>query len=374
MKKEIENPFLNQGYESPKYFCDREKETADMISALGNGRNLTLISPRRLGKTGLIKNVFYKLREQQPDTITLYMDIFSTQNRAEFIQLFAATVLGQLDSAPQKAMSRIRKFIRSIRPVFTLDELSGKPKLTIDITPANEQTSLNEIFDYLASADRPCYIAIDEFQQVAEYPEKGLEAALRTHIQNIHNVHFIFSGSRQHIMHEMFASAKRPFYHSTQLLHIDSIDKGKYYDFAAELFAPRRLPEEVFSHIYETFEGHTWYIQAILNRLYSYFGKPDMAAVERAIEQLVAENTYGFENLLAAYPHGSVRLLKAIAKEGKVREINSGEFIACHHLKAASSVNAALRKLVDKELIYRSPDGYMVYDRFMAIWLRGLGY
>ncbi|MDR1755380.1 MAG: ATP-binding protein [Culturomica sp.] len=374
MKTQLDNPFLDQGYESPRYFCDREAETAGMISALKNGRNLTLISPRRMGKTGLIKNVFYKLREQQPDTITLYMDIFPTQNQSEFVALFASTVLGQLDSAPQRAMSRIGKFIKSIRPVITLNELSGAPKVTIDISSTNEQASLGEIFDYLASADRPCYIAIDEFQQVADYPEKGLEAALRTHIQKLHNVHFIFSGSRQHVMQEMFVSAKRPFYHSTQLLHIAPIDKGKYYEFAAGLFVPRRLPEEVFSHIYDTFEGHTWYIQAILNRLYSYSGQPDIAALQRAVEQLVAENTYYFENVLAAYPHGSVRLLKAIAREGVVREINSGEFIARHRLKAASSVNASLRKLLDKELIYRSQEGYMVYDRFMAIWLRGLAY
>ena len=374
MKKEIENPFLDQGYESPKYFCDREQETADMISALENGRNLTLISPRRMGKTGLIKNVFYKLREQQPDTITLYMDIFPTQNMGEFVRLFASTVLGQLDSAPQKAMSRIAKFIKSIRPVFMLDELSGKPQMMIDVTSANENTSLAEIFDYLASADRPCYIAIDEFQQVAEYPEKGLEAALRTHIQNLHNVHFVFSGSRQHIMQEMFFSAKRPFYHSTQPFAIGSIDRDKYYEFAAGFFAGRKLAEPVFSYIYDTFEGHTWYIQAILNRLYSYAGTPDMDAVQRAVGQLVAENAYYFESLLAAYPSGSIKLLKAIAKEGVVREINSGEFIARHNLKAASSVNAALHKLIDKELIYRSQDGYIVYDRFMAIWLRGLPY
>ncbi len=373
MKTEIENPFLDQGYAGPKYFCDRETETANIISALENGRNLTLMSPRRMGKTGLIKNAFHKLREQNPDTVTLYMDIFPTQNMREFIQLFAGTVLGQLDSAPQKAMSRIAKFIRSIRPVITLDELSGKPRMTIDITASDEHSSLKEIFDYIASADRPCYIAIDEFQQIVEYPEKGLEAALRTYIQHIHNVHFIFSGSRQHMMQEMFFSAKRPFYQSTQPLVIGPIDKGKYYDFAAGFFNGE-LPEEVFSFVYDTFEGHTWYIQAVLNRMYGYHEKPDMSQAHRAIEQLVAENVYNYESILAAYPSGGIRLMKAIAKEGVVKEINSGEFIARHRLKAASSVNTSLRKLLDKEMIYRSPEGYIVYDRLMAIWLKRLPY
>jgi hypothetical protein len=301
------------------------------------------------------------------------MDIFPTQNMREFIQLFASTVLGQLDSAPQKAMSRISKFIKSIRPVITLDELSGAPQMTIEMTSMSEQTTLKEIFDYIASADRPCYIAIDEFQQIAEYPEKGLEATLRSYIQNIHNVHFIFSSSRQHLMQEMFFSAKRPFYQSTQPLVIGAIDKEKYYDFAAEFFR-EELPEEVFSFIYDTFAGHTWYIQATLNRMYGYHEKPDMSQAHRAIEQLIAENVYNYESLLAAYPSGSIRLMKAIAKEGVVREINSGEFIARHRLKAASSVNASLRKLLEKEVVYRSQDGYIVYDRLMSIWLKRLPY
>lgn len=374
MKNEVENPFLEQGYIGPKYFCDREQESPEMISSLKNGRNLTLVSPRRMGKTGLIKHVFHQLRAQQPDIVTLYMDIFPTQNMGEFVRLFAGTILGQLDSAPQKAISRIAKFIKSIRPVFTLNEFSGRPQVTVDVSPTTEQATLREVFDYLASSERPVYIAIDEFQQVAEYPEKGLEAALRSLIQNLPNVRFIFSGSRQHMMQEMFLSAKRPFYQSAHTLSIGRIDRQTYYGFAAGFFAERKLSEEVFSSIYDTFDGHTWYIQTILNRLYGYAGAPDSPAVQRAVAQIVAENTYSYEILLAAYSSGSVRLLKAIAKEGAVKEINSGEFIARHHLKAASSVNTALRKLIDKELIYKSPDGYIVYDRFMAIWLRELLY
>ena len=75
------NPFLVYGYNSPEYFCDREKETDKMISALLNERNLTLISPRRMGKTGLIKNVFYQMkREDNPNAAYFYMDIYSARD------------------------------------------------------------------------------------------------------------------------------------------------------------------------------------------------------------------------------------------------------------------------------------------------------
>ena len=218
------NPFLISGYHSPEFFCDREQETAKILDALSNGRNVTLIAPRRMGKTGLIRHAFYHLKEQQPEIVTLYMDIFSTQSLGDFVRLFANTVLGKLDSAPQKALSRISQFIRSCRPVFTFDEITGVPKVTIDVAPAEEENTLKEIFDYLASSEKRCYIAIDEFQQITEYDEKGVEALLRSYIQFLPNVNFIFAGSRKHVMQEMFTSSKRPFYQSTQVVTIDAIN------------------------------------------------------------------------------------------------------------------------------------------------------
>ena len=366
------NPFLVTGYHSPEYFCDRRQETETMIQALYNGRNVTLIAPRRMGKTGLVKHVFYKLREQEPDIVTFYMDIYSTQALGDFIRLFASTVLGRLDSVPQKALGRVGKFIKSCRPVFTFDELTGQPKVTIDIVPSSEEATLREIFDYLRSSEKRCYIAIDEFQQIAEYPEKGAEALLRSYIQFVPNINFIFAGSKQHIMQQMFHSAKRPFYQSTQTQVIDRIARDEYYRFAADFFTRqgRKLAEEAFGYLYDAFDGHTWYIQTLLNRLYGYAGNPDIGMVDYAIGEVVAESTYTYENLLAAYPASNIRLLKAIAKAGCVREINSGNFITEYRLRAASSVNSALKRLIDREMVYKTADGYIVYDRFMAIWLR----
>lgn len=365
------NPFLITGYYSPDYFCDRVVESETMINALHNGRNVTLIAPRRMGKTGLVKHLFYQLKEEQPDIVTFYMDIYSTQNLAHFIRLLASTVLGQLDSAPQKAVSRVGQFLKSCRPSFTFDELTGAPKVTIDLAPSSEESTLKEIFEYLQSSEKRCYIAIDEFQQIAEYPEKGVEALLRSYIQFMPNINFIFAGSKQHVMQEIFLSAKRPFYQSTQTVSIDRIDKAEYYHFAAPFFKQqgRNLDEPTFDYLYTKFRGHTWYIQVLLNRLYGYSESIDIQLVNHAIEEVVLESTYSYENLLNAYTASSVKLLKAIAKAAPVKEINAGDFIAAYKLKAASSVNSALKKLLSNEMIYRTVEGYIVYDHFMAIWL-----
>lgn len=366
------NPFLITGYHSPEFFCDRKVETVTILDALHNGRNVTLIAPRRMGKTGLIHHAFYQLKEQKSDVVTLYMDIYSTQTLGDFVRLFANTVLGQLDSMPQKALNRISKFIRSCRPVFTFDEMTGTPKVTVDVSSAEEESTLKEIFDYLGSSEKRCYIAIDEFQQIAEYPEKGVEALLRSFIQFLPNVNFIFAGSKQHVMQEMFASSKRPFYQSTQLLTIGTINRDEYADFATGHFANHNLvlPRELFYTVYDKFYGHTWYIQNLLNRLYGYNRNVEIGLVSYAVEQIVTEQSYSYANLLKAYSSGHVRLLKAIAQEGCVKEVLAGDFISKHRLKAASSVRSTLKKLIENELVYQTADGYIIYDRFMGEWLR----
>ena len=366
------NPFLITGYHSPEFFCDRKAETATILDALHNGRNVTLIAPRRMGKTGLTHHAFYQLKEQKSDVVTLYMDIYSTQTLGDFVRLFANTVLGQLDSMPQKALNRISQFIRSYRPVFTFDEMTGTPKVTVDVSSAEEENTLKEIFDYLGSSEKRCYIAIDEFQQIAEYPEKGVEALLRSYIQFLPNVNFIFAGSKQHVMQEMFASSKRPFYQSTQLLTIGTINRDEYAGFAMEHFTNHNLelPHEVFDKIYDKFDGHTWYIQNLLNRLYGYNRNVEIGLVSYAVEQIVSEQSYFYADLLKAYSAGHVRLLKAIAQEGCVKEVLAGDFISKHRLKAASSVRSALKKLIENELVYQTANGYIIYDRFMGEWLR----
>ena len=115
---------------------------------------------------------------------------------------------------------------------------------------------------------------------------------------------------------------------------------------------------------------HTWYVQCLLNRLYGYDRDVDMELVAYATEQIISEYSYTYADQLKAYTSGQVRLLKAIAKEGCVKEVLSGDFISAHKLRAASSVSAALKKLLGNELVYQTLGGYIVYDRFLGEWLR----
>lgn len=366
------NPFLIAGYYSPDYFCDREVETAKIISALENDRNISLMSPRRFGKTGLIHHVFYQIAGQNKNNVCIYFDIYSTQNLNDFVKIFAESVLGKVDNNVEKAMKHFAAFFKSFRPTLSYDALSGQPELSVKIETETADKSLQEVFAYLKHTNKRAYIAIDEFQQIAKYPEKGTEALLRSYIQFLPNIKFIFAGSRQHLMSEIFLSAKRPFYQSTQMMSLGMINKSEYYRFANLHFKKNgfTILQECFDFIYEKFEGHTWYVQAILNRLYEYRNNIDnIGIVYYALQELLEENTYSYQELLNAYSDVQINLLRATAKEKIVPQINSGDFISKYKLKNASSVSRALNRLIKNELIYKTEKGYIVYDRFFSLWL-----
>lgn len=372
MSLKLDNPFLITGYASPEYFCDREKETEDLLETLHNGRNITLTSPRRLGKTGLIKHVYYLLRQQDPKVTVIYIDLYATESLYDFTQAFASAVLGQLDSNPVKVLKKVADFFKGLRPNLTVDPVTGQPKIGLDMVAGTEANTLEQVFNYLEKSGKTCYIAFDEFQQIARYPEQNVEALLRSYIQDLHNVHFIFSGSRAHLLGEMFLSPKRPFYQSTSEKTIGTIDPEVYYSFADSFFRSqgRVLPEEIFRQIYHLFEGYTWYIQMILNHLYAKSSRViDRALVQECIREILKENEFYYQHLLQVYPKGQVKLVKAIAKEKKVKEITSGAFIAKYGLKATSSVKSALARMLDEEIVYQTAEGYIVYDRFFGQWL-----
>ena len=368
----LNNPFVTSGYIAPEYFCDRERETEELSRWLINENNVAIISTRRMGKTGLIKNVFYTLQEKEKNAKCFYLDIFSTQNLREFVALLGREILGKLDSLSQSTLKTLLSFFKSCRPVITMDELSGIPSVSLDIVPSKEEETLKEIFDYLRQSGRECYLAIDEFQQIMEYPEKGVEGLLRSYIQFLPNVHFIFSGSKKHLMEYIFFSIKRPFYQSTPKLFLDKISKEVYFSFAHSFFEKegKELPEEIFDKVYTWVDGHTWYVQYLLNRLFALPEKtlsPEL--LDSLMMEILQEEEYTYQTYFQLLTFNQTQLLKVIAKEGIVREVNAAAFIKKYDLKAVSSVNTSLRILIDKEFILRQPDGHIVYDRFMSIWL-----
>ena len=373
MATHIINPFITSGYEGPEYFCDRVNETKELADALRNRRNVTLISPRRVGKTGLIQHLFHSLDPKQVHCI--YVDLFSTSNLHEFTKVFAEAVLSaRITPYSERVWQEITQFFGSLRPVFTPDPISGMTQCTIDVQPKREEWTLQQIFAYLEKSPLPCYIAFDEFQVIAEYQDVKMEALLRSYIQQLTNVQFIFAGSKKHMMTEMFASAKRPFYRSAQMLDIDVIDEQQYYQFAVKHLSAngQQIESNTFHELYQMVEGYTWFVQALLNRLYqSQIRQIDFNAVLQTLNQILQEEVASYQMYCRLITDRQLRVIRAIAKEGAVKEPGSNAFLQKYQLGAYSTVRGAILAMVEKELLYQKDDGsYVVYDKFFGLWLK----
>ncbi len=373
--KALNNPFVTYGYKGPEYFCDREQETKSIITALHNERNITLVAPRRMGKTGLIHHVFNQIEQTQPDVRCFYVDIFPTKNLQQMVQAMARAILGKLDSPSQTAMRKVTQFFGRFRPTVTYDEITGVPTVSLDIAPNEERNTLKQIFEYMHKSGVRCYVAIDEFQQILQYSDTGIEALIRSYIQFLPNVYFIFAGSQHHVLEQMFSSVNRPFFQSTQMMHLGPLDESKYRQFANDFFKVqnREISTKLFHQLYETMHGVTWYVHAVLNRVYQEAEKPiTQKLIDQVMRELVEEQSPVFQNYYNAMTVNQAAVAVAIAREQKVAKPLSQDFMVRYRLPSPSSVQTSLDKLETNQIVLRNSDGYFIYDHFFAMWLRDL--
>ena len=369
------NPFIiTADYYGPEYFCDRVQETRILETNISNGRNTVLISSRRMGKSGLIAHVFNRELVKK-NYRTFSIDLYPTSSLAELILLLAKEITGPLKSRGEMVLDSFLAVVKSLRPGFKVDPISGQFVFDLSLGEiVRPYDSIEEIFEYLESSDRPCIVAMDEFQQIAEYPEKNVIELLRTYVQKCKHTWFIFSGSDRRMMEKIFNSPAEPFYLSCSPLYLEAIDYDNYLSFANLHFesAGKSIHEDCFKEIYELFEGHTWYVQRVLNELYAWT-KPGEVASKQLLSEVILYiiKTYSrtFQEQISIVPDAQKQLLIAIAKEGRAEQVTSVAFCKKHSMKSPSTVQSALRVLHNKGIVNRKGNSYSITNRLFGIWL-----
>ena len=374
----MENPFYITGIIPEPYFCDRGKETTWMVRTLENKAHILLTSPRRMGKTQLIRHVF-----EQPSIkdnyYTFYTDIFPTTSLHEFVLFLGKEVYSVLVPKGKTMLNKFLSGLHSLAGSFGYDPVAGTPTFDVKLGDIHSpELTLEEIFRYLEQADKPCIFAIDEFQQIANYPEKNVEATLRTHIQKMNNCLFIYAGSNRHIVENMFHSPARPFYNSAEEIYLDRIDKAIYTEFAEEQFAKdgRKITPEAAAHAYDLFEGHTYYVHNVLHNAFAYIDSDKVVEVNninKTFDDILEEKGRTFASVMNQLNYQQKETLIAIAKEGKASGVTSVAFVKKHTLKSPSSVQYAINTLLEKQLLTYQNKGrakiYSVSDRFLEMWI-----
>ena len=263
--------------------------------------------------------------------------------------------------------------LKSISGQFGFDPISNTPTFDLSLGDiVRPELTLEEIFYYLEHADRPCIMTIDEFQQIAKYPEKNVEALLRTHIQNLSNCQFIFAGSEYHIMQEMFISAAHPFYNSADILELKPIEENVYADFVTSWMQRygRNIKPETIHLVYQLFRGNTYGMQKTFNEVFALTSEGEICTqdiVLQAINNIVDSKEPLFQELLSNIPKKQKPLLYAIAADGEVEKPTSAAFILKHKLTSASAVQYAAKQLMGSGVITKLHGKYSLNEQFFDI-------
>lgn len=372
----MDNPFIFRAYKSKDFFCDREKELEILLANSLSGADTTLVAQRRIGKTGLIFRLFDEIRIEGKPILPIYVDIFATRSLDDFIKTLSESIMAAI---PEKSTigKRFSKFIKALRPMITYDPLTATPQILLTLQSEEEKKqTLKGLLSFLDSQDEKILLAIDEFQQIRDYPEKNVEALLRTIIQKLNNVTFLFCGSKRHMMLDIFSNERNPFYRSTEFLTLQKLDHDVYSDFIERHFEESgiKINRETIDYILEWTRGHTYFTQRLCHTVFNIAkGEVDFNQVKMAAAQILQADSIVFGQYQQMLTAGQWNLLIAVAKEGTVSQITARPFLRKYHLGNPSSVNRSVVSLIEKNLLDDTViDGkphYSLNDVFLSRWL-----
>lgn len=368
------NPFIVTGKIPAPYFCDRVVESQVLSQALLNQMNVVLTSPRRMGKTSLVDFVFDK-EDVQRDYFTISVDILHTTCFKELIYTLGTAIYEKVASKSEKMRRLFITTLRSLSASFGYDPIQNTPTFDVKLGDINmPEYTIKEIFDFIEQADKRCLVVIDEFQQITKYPEKNIEAILRSYIQKQSNANFVFAGSQRTILEEMFLSSRRPFFQSAKLIQLEAIALPVYQEFVIKHFreGDKDIMPEAIEKVYVTFHGVTLYMQRIMKDAFAMTPAGvtcDRSLVDSLIDSFVAENDYHIRELLAYISEPQKEVLYAIHEERQVKSIVSAAFTKRHRLKSPSATQSAAQKLLEDDILTRNEKVYSIADPLLSLWL-----
>ena len=365
------NPFLIKGYKSPQYFCNRTKETDILIKAIRNNQDITLFGPRRFGKSALIHHVFHKLKKEY---VCVYADIWGTSSTEDFTKELVNGIISSKVFSKQRASDKLLNLIKSVGASFSIGS-DGLPSVDVIYNDRNQQfRSLEELFKFLNQLDIPILFAIDEFQEIKKYEnDVPFEGKLRSLVQQSNNIVFLYSGSEQHLLNEIFNEYSMPFYQSTRMISIGKIERNDYYNFIEGKFkkGKKEINPEIINNILEISYIHTYYVQAIANFLYSQEKTPSsISEFDVLYKEFILEKSVFYSELPERLTKQQFSVLKGIARSGVIENPNSATFMEVSRIRSSSSMHRAINSLLSKQLIIKEEGKLRLYDVFLEHYLK----
>lgn len=376
----MENPFVYGKVVRGKYFADREAEIAELKNDIASSQNVIVFSPRRYGKTSLILEVLDRVKDE--GLLTCYIDLFKVTSQETFIAAYAREVARLQGGRIQTMLKKIRDLLPRLVPKVVMKGEKADLEVEFEFDPRADKGPLfDDLFEAVATMSlqtgKKAVVVFDEFQEITGWDVKGqIERQMRTHFQMHESVSYIFMGSKRHLMQELFRNKNRPFYRFGRHFPLGKIPKDEFAVFIQRHFEEMGYQTDLdaIREILHVADDHPYYTQLLCHILWDRKRQEKVIAKEDiylAVQEVFMREAHAFHDIWDMLPLKSRQLLVALAKEDspQVRPFSSG-FLQKHNLGSASSVQRAITRLLEEEVLEKTNGGYQFTDVFFKRWLR----
>lgn len=368
------NPFslsIAQG----THFCNREKEIQDLVRHAHSGNNVLLFSPRRYGKTSLVKRALDLLAGE--GFLTVYVDLFPVISERDMVSRLSSALFKGVGRglSRQTLAARLKDLFKRLIPMIEVTPDGYSVSVRLDQNSESGallEDLLEGLYRYVTQRGIQACVALDEFQEITELPEsKRIEGLFRAHIQTHREVSYFFIGSRRRILQEMFSDKGRPFYKSAFAYPLREVPKAAFVSYIQTHFqeSGKVCPPAVAEDIYTRVRGYPYYVQKLASIAWDLTGEECTAqVVQSSYEALIAMETADFEATWSALTLIQRTVLKALALESTALPYSRG-FLERHRLTVGGT-QRAVRVLISMDLVEKEQGpGYRLTDPVMGAWI-----
>ena len=373
----MQKPFIYGQAVSGQNFTDRKSETARLVANFTHGINTILISPRRLGKTSLVKKAISCIDSK--GDIPVFLDIYDCRDEYDFYERLSTSILKATSSSIDSLMKSVTEFIGRVAPKISVSPDGGMSDYSLSLGLAPKDYSPEEILDLAEKIARKRHkhliICIDEFQQIGEFPNSlDVQKKMRGIWQHQENVTYCFFGSKKHMMEKIFSDRSMPFFQFGEMIHLGKIDTAEWVEYISRQFSEggKEISAKLAASLCESVDNYSSYVQQLS---WNLFVLTEKSATEEDLKQAIMDTLVQNSSLFTEQIRGlstfQMNFLKAVAG-GLHNGFTSGKVLSSYRLGSKSNIKVIIDSLREKELVEVTDDGIYLSDPVFQKWILAL--
>lgn len=374
--EDVSSPFAFGRIAVGNTFVNRDKEKKRLALNFANKVNTILISPRRWGKSSLVKEIGTGMNQIHKQYRFAYIDLFSIRTESEFYEAYAKEVIKCTATKFDEWISNTKLFLQNVTPKVSIGgDATHEFDLSFDVKDIKKsyETILNLPEKIAISKKLKIIICIDEFQNIDGFTDSlSFQKRLRSFWQQHQNVTYCLYGSKRSLLIQLFEKRSMPFYRFGDMMFLGKIAPKHWEPFITGTFlkAKKKIKTEQVTKIIELMQCHPYYIQQLCYLIWIRAGRMVKDSdLNASIEDLINQNSNLFEREAESLSNSKIAIIKAIAK-GYHSGLSSGAVISEFKLGSSANVTKTLKALDLDEIIDIRKGEYFLIDPSFELWFR----